>query len=135
VFIDGVYLMTDDITGDTGGTDTKPLTNISRGLKRLAKSQKITVVGSTQQLYSKTSRGRTSLYGIGYTSAFSQDADVAIGVEATEDVPNIATMRIHGNRSGPQGTEFNITWNLETGLVEEVGVPDSTEIADYDDID
>lgn len=135
VFIDGVYLMTDDITGEVGGTDTKPLTNISRSLKRLAQSQKITVFGSTQQLFSKTSKGRTSLSGIGYTSAFGQDASVLIGVEATENEPNIATMRIHGNRSGPQGTEFNITWNLETGLVEEVGVVDSTEIADYDDID
>jgi replicative DNA helicase len=135
VFIDGMYLMTDDITGEIGGTDTKPLTNISRSLKRLATSQKIAVFGSTQQLYGKISKGRTSLFGIGYTSAFGQDASVAIGVEATEDMPNVATMRIHGNRSGPQGSEFNITWNLETGLVEEVGVPDSTEIADYDDID
>jgi replicative DNA helicase len=134
LFIDGVYLMTDDITGEIGGTDTKPLTNISRGLKRLAKGQKIAVVGSTQQLYGKTSKGRTSLYGIGYTSAFGQDASVLIGVEATEDKPTIATMRIHGNRSGPQGSEFDITWNLETGLVEEVVVGEEDH-ADYDDID
>jgi replicative DNA helicase len=135
VFIDGMYLMTDDMTGEIGGTDTKPLTNISRALKRLAQSQRVVVVGSTQQLYGKISKGRTSLYGIGYTSAFAQDATVAIGVEATEDQPNIATMRIHGNRSGPQGGECNITWNLETGLVEELGVLDSSETADYDDID
>jgi len=134
LFIDGVYLMTDDITGEIGGTDTKPLTNISRGLKRLAKSQKIAVVGSTQQLFGKTTKGRTSLYGIGYTSAFGQDASVLIGVEATEDKPTIATMRIHGNRSGPQGKEFDITWNLETGLVEEVTVGEEDH-ADYDDID
>lgn len=132
VFIDGVYLMTDEVTGDSGGTDTKPLTNISRSLKRLAKGQKIAVVGSTQQLFSKTNRGRTSLAGIGYSSAFSQDADLLIGVEATEERPNIATMRIHGNRSGPQGIEFNITWNLETGVVEEVGVDE--EAGSYDDI-
>ena len=136
VFIDGMYLMTDDITGEMGGTDTKPLTNISRGLKRLAKGERIVIVGSTQQLFSKTNKGRTSLAGLGYTSAWSQDADVLIGVEATENVPNIATMRIHGNRSGPQGDEFTITWNLETGLVEEIGAIDNvTEIKDYDDID
>jgi replicative DNA helicase len=135
VFVDGVYLMTDDVTQQMGGSDPKPLTNISRALKRLAKNQKIVVVGSTQQLFSKTTKGRTSLSGIGYTNAFSQDADVLIGVEATEDLRDIATMRVHGNRSGPQGGEFNITWNLETGLVEEVGVVDTMETADYDDID
>lgn len=135
VFVDGVYLMVDDVTGEMGRSDTKALTNISGGLKRLAKQQKITVVGSTQQLYSKTNRGKTNLFGMGYTSAFSMDADVAVGVESTEDMPNIAVMRILGNRSGVQGgEEFHITWNLETGLVEEVGMDDQPEI-EYDDID
>jgi hypothetical protein len=117
-----------------GRSDTKALTNISGGLKNLAKQQKISVVGSTQQLYSKTYKGKTSLFGIGYSSAFSMDADLLIGVEATEDLPNIAVMRVHGNRNGIQGDEFHITWNLETGLVEEVGA-DATPEYDYDDID
>jgi hypothetical protein len=134
LFVDGVYMMTDDATGEMGRSDTKALTNISGGLKNLAKQQKISVVGSTQQLYSKTYKGKTSLFGIGYSSAFSMDADLLIGVEATEDLPNIAVMRVHGNRNGMQGDEFHITWNLETGLVEEVGA-DATPEYDYDDID
>jgi replicative DNA helicase len=132
VFIDGVYLMTDEVTGETG-RETKPLSNISGGLKALAKRQKITVVGSTQQLFGKTTKGRTSLAGIGYTSAFGQDCDVAIGVESTEDQPDIAIMRIHASRNSRTANEIYITWNLETGLVEEVG--ESTESSDYDDID
>lgn len=135
VFIDGVYLMTDEVTGESGGADTKPLTNISRSLKRLAKSQKIAVVASTQQLFSKVSRGRTTLAGIGYSSSFSQDADLLVGVESTEDRPDIATMRIHGNRSGPQGVEFIVTWNLETGMVEEVAGEEVEETESYDDVD
>jgi replicative DNA helicase len=133
VFIDGVYLMTDEVTGIQGSADHQALTNISRSLKQLAKRQKISIIVSTQQLFGKVSKGRTSLAGIGYTSAFSQDADLLIGVESIEEQPDIATMRIHGNRSGPQGIEFQITWNLETGVVEEVGGGES-ETGAYDDI-
>jgi replicative DNA helicase len=134
VFIDGVYLMTDEVTGVQGSADHQALTNISRSLKQLAKRQKIAIVVSTQQLFGKVSKGRTSLAGIGYTSAFGQDADLAIGVESIEERPDIAVMRIHGNRSGPQGVEFHITWNLETGVVEEVGGEDEGAES-YDDID
>jgi len=133
VFIDGVYFMTDVVTGQQGSSDTQALTNISRGLKTLAKRQKVAIVCTTQTLAGKISRGRTSLYGMGYTSAFSQDADVIIGVEALEDRPTLAVMRILGNRSGPQGAEFNLTWNLDTGLVEEVEVTDQG--GTYDDVD
>lgn len=120
VFLDGIYLMTDERSGQAGFEGTGPLTSISRDLKRMAKSQRITVVATTQTLHSKTSKGRTNLFGMGYTSAFSQDADLIVGVE-TDDVPNISIMRILGNRNGMQNIEFQVEWNLDIGLVEELG--------------
>jgi hypothetical protein len=121
VVIDGVYFMTDEVTGLQGSADHQALTNISRALKRLAKMQKVTIMATTQTLAGKISRGKTSLFGMGYTSAFSQDGDVVIGVEALEEMPTVGVVRILGNRSGPQGAEFHLSWDLNIGLVEEVG--------------
>lgn len=121
VFIDGLYLMTDERSGQAGFEGTQPLTSISRDLKRMAKAQKITVVATTQTLPSKTQKGRTNLFGMGYTSAFSQDADLIVGVEASEDNPRLSIMRILGNRNGMQNIEFQVSWDLDIGLVEETG--------------
>jgi replicative DNA helicase len=119
VFIDGIYLMTDERSGQAGFEGTQPLTSISRDLKRMAKAQKITVVATTQTLPSKTKQGKTNLFGMGYTSAFSQDADLIVGVEAPEGAANVAIMRILGNRNGMQNIEFQVDWDLDIGLVEE----------------
>jgi len=119
VFIDGLYLMTDERSGMAGFEGTQPLTSISRDLKRMAKSQKITVVATTQTLPSKTKNGQTSLFGMGYTSAFSQDADLIVGVEAPEGMQNVSIMRILGNRNGMQNISFEVEWDLDIGLVEE----------------
>jgi KaiC/GvpD/RAD55 family RecA-like ATPase len=121
LFIDGIYLMTDERSGQAGFEGTAPLTAISRDLKRMAKAQKTTVVATTQTLPSKTKQGQTSLFGMGYTSAFSQDADVVVGVEAPEGQPNVSIMRILGNRNGMQNVYFQVEWDLDIGLVEEIG--------------
>jgi KaiC/GvpD/RAD55 family RecA-like ATPase len=139
VVIDGVYFMTDEVTGLQGSSDHQALTNISRALKRLAKTQKVAILATTQTLAGKISKGRTSLFGMGYTSAFSQDGDLVIGIETLEDQPTLGVMRILGNRSGPQGIDFHLAWDLNTGLVEEVeGVAgesgDASGGYEYDDI-
>ena len=121
VFIDGIYLMTDERSGQAGFEGTAPLTAISRDLKRMAKALKVTVVATTQTLPSKIQKGQTSLFGMGYTSAFSQDADLIVGVEAVEDTPRLSTMRILGNRNGMQNIAFQVEWDLDIGLVEELG--------------
>jgi hypothetical protein len=81
---------------------------------------------------------------MGYTSAFSQDANLIIGIEALEDQPTVGVVRILGNRSGTQGKHFQIAWDLDTGLVEEipgsasgttsVEIPDEQEY-EYGDLD
>jgi replicative DNA helicase len=121
VFIDGIYLMTDERSGQAGFEGPGPLTAISRDLKRMAKAQKIAVVATTQTLPSKTKQGKTSLFGMGYTNAFSQDADLAIGIESVDDSPRLSIMRILGNRNGMQNIEFQVEWDLDNGLVEEYG--------------
>jgi replicative DNA helicase len=136
VVIDGVYFMTDEVTGQQGSSDHQALTNISRALKRLAKTQKVTVLATAQTLFGKTLKGKTNLFGMGYTSAFSQDADVVIGIEAMEDQPTLGVVRILGNRSGAQGIDFHLSWDLNTGLVEEVeGESGDAGGLEYDDID
>ena len=120
VFLDGIYLMTDERSGQAGFEGPGPLTSISRDLKRLAKTLKVTVVATTQTLPSKTQKGRTHLFGMGYTSAFSQDADLIVGIES-DDVPSLSIMRILGNRHGMQNIEFQVEWDLDIGLVEELG--------------
>jgi hypothetical protein len=123
IFIDGIYLMTDERSGQAGFEGPGPLTSISRDLKRMAKAQKITVVATTQTLPSKTKQGKTNLFGMGYTNAFSQDADLVVGIEAPEGVVNISVMRILGNRNGMQNIEFEVSWDLNNGLVEEIATP------------
>jgi replicative DNA helicase len=126
VFIDGIYLMTDERSGQAGHEGPGPLTSISRDLKRMAKTLKVSVVATTQTLPSKIQKGRTNLFGMGYTNAFSQDADVIIGVEAHETQSNLTVMRILGNRNGMQNIEFEVAWDLNIGLVEEIIQPFAT---------
>lgn len=84
LFIDGVYLMIDEVSGEQN--TPQALTNITRNLKRLAQSLQIPVVISTQALTWKTSKkkGVTS-DSIGYSSSFFQDSDVLLGLQYTDE--------------------------------------------------
>ncbi len=96
--VDGVYMMDSEIDG-VEPTDTKSLTKISRGLKRLAQTQKIPVIATTQALDWKWSakKGITAS-AAGYTSAFGQDCDLMIGLEPPDE-DNLAKMRIVAGRN------------------------------------
>ena len=73
-FIDGVYLMQDEVTGDSN--TPQALTNITRSLKRLAQRLDIPIVISTQTLLWKMKSGKVTADSIGYSSGFFQDSDV-----------------------------------------------------------
>jgi replicative DNA helicase len=122
VFIDGLYLM-DDENGEPKGSPAA-LTNISRGVKRLAQLKKVPIVGTTQALHSKVSRSMgIQAHSVGYTSAFAQDCNLMVAVEAVEDEPEIQRGKALLNRIGPR-VEFEITWEWATGTfteAEEVG--------------
>jgi replicative DNA helicase len=67
LFIDGMYLMTDEQTGEQN--TPQALTNLTRGFKRLAQTFKIPIVITTQSLdWKKGKGGRLTANSIGYSS-------------------------------------------------------------------
>ena len=119
VLIDGLYLM-DDEEGEPKGSSAA-LTNITRGLARLAKQKRVNIVGTTQVLASKVSRATgVTAASVGYSSSFAQDCHVMIAVEAgDEEEPNIQKLKVLLSRSGPK-VECEIDWDWSTGTFEEI---------------
>lgn len=120
LYIDGIYLM-DDENGEPKGSP-QALTNISRGIKRLAQKYDIPIIGTSQVLSWKLNNKRTRAItadAIGYTSAFAQDADLIIGVERNPDIDEQAILRIVEARTAPRA-EIHVQWNFRTMEFEEV---------------
>jgi replicative DNA helicase len=120
LFVDGVYLM-DDEEGEPKGSP-QALTNITRGLKRLAQHFDIPVVATTQVLSWKLQNRKTRAVtadAIGYTSSFAQDADLVLGVERNPDLDDQAIIRVVLARTAPTG-EVHVKWDWNTMEFEEV---------------
>ncbi len=120
LFVDGVYLM-DDEEGEPKGSP-QALTNITRGLKRLAQRFDIPVVATTQVLSWKLQNRKTRAVtadAIGYTSSFAQDADLVLGVERNPDLDDQAIIRVVLARTAPTG-EVHVKWDWNTMEFEEV---------------
>jgi hypothetical protein len=112
LFVDGVYLMLDQVTGDAN--TPQALTNITRGLKRVAQKMNIPIVITTQTLLWKMKGGKVDANSIGYSSSFFQDSDVILGLEPVEGTEIQRTLRVVQSRNtGP--AETFITWNWDTG--------------------
>lgn len=124
LYVDGVYLM-DDENGNEKGTP-QALTNISRGMKRLAQSSRIPIIQTTQALDWKVNK-RQGVTGssIGYTSAFLQDSDAVLVIESTED-ENVAKIKIAEARNAPRKSLL-IQWKWSTGEFEEIGETDEED--------
>jgi replicative DNA helicase len=117
LFIDGMYMLIDEQTGEQN--TPQALTNITRGMKRMAQNKRIPVNASTQVLEWKMDKkkGITS-NSIGYSSSFAQDADNIFGVEKTED-PAIQKVKVVLSRNSPP-RETYIEWDWEHGKFEEL---------------
>ena len=112
LFIDGVYLMLDQVTGDAN--TPQALTNITRGLKRVAQMLDIPVIITTQTLLWKMKGGKVSADSIGYSSSFFQDSDVILGLEPVETDDRRRMLRVVQARNcGP--ADVPITWDWDTG--------------------
>jgi RecA/RadA recombinase len=112
IFVDGVYLMLDQVSGDSN--TPQALTNITRGLKRVAQRMNIPVVITTQTLLWKMKAGKVTADSIGYSSSFFQDSDVILGLEPIEGEEQLRTLKVVQARNcGPR--ETSITWNWKTG--------------------
>ena len=80
VFVDGIYLMRDEL-GEPEGSP-QALTNITRNMKRLAQRANLPIIASTQALLSKVSKRKgVQADSIGYSSSFAQDSDVILGLQ------------------------------------------------------
>lgn len=112
MFVDGVYLMLDQVTGEAN--TPQALTNITRGLKRVAQKLEIPVVITTQTLLWKMRGGRVSADSIGYSSSFFQDSDVILGLEPIEEDEERRLLRIVQSRNCPPDST-PITWRWDTG--------------------
>jgi KaiC/GvpD/RAD55 family RecA-like ATPase len=112
LFVDGVYLMLDQVTGEAN--TPQALTNITRGLKRVAQKLDIPVIITTQTLLWKMKGGKVSADSIGYSSSFFQDSDVILGLEPVEEDDEVRMLRVVQSRnSGP--AETSITWLWDKG--------------------
>jgi hypothetical protein len=112
LFVDGVYLMLDQVTGEAN--TPQALTNITRGLKRVAQRLNIPIVISTQTLLWKMKGGKVSADSIGYSSSFFQDSDVILGLEPVEEDEEIRLLKVVQARNCPP-SETSITWRWDTG--------------------
>jgi KaiC/GvpD/RAD55 family RecA-like ATPase len=112
LFVDGVYLMLDSVTGDSN--TPQALTNITRALKRVAQKLDIPVVITTQTLLWKMKGSKVSADSIGYSSSFFQDSDVILGLEPVDGDENLRILKVVQARNCPP-SETSITWNWDTG--------------------
>jgi archaellum biogenesis ATPase FlaH len=124
VFIDGVYMMDDELGGDKGSPQA--LTNITRSLKRLAQNRRIPVVCSTQVLTWKVNRSRgLRADAIGYSSSFIQDSDTIIGVEHVDDedetLRKVSLLESRNSRKA----DTLVSWDWEVGSFTELNYEDA----------
>jgi len=112
LFVDGVYLMMDQVTGEAN--TPQALTNITRGLKRVAQSLGIPIVITTQTLLWKMRKNKVTADSIGYSSSFFQDSDVILGLEPVEDDDQLRALKIVQARNAAPDTEVNLTWKWDS---------------------
>jgi replicative DNA helicase len=118
IFIDGVYLMLDEQTGESN--TPQALTGITRSLKRLAQRVDKPVIITTQALNWKTKKGKVSTDSIGYSSSFLQDADVVFGLEREdENVDDTRILKVLAARNSGN-VEVPLLWGWDTGLFREM---------------
>ena len=110
--IDGVYLMTDEQSGESN--TPQALTNITRSLKRMAQVKNIPVVISTQTLPWKTKNGKVSADAIGYSSSFFQDSDVILGLQEVKEDPELRDLLIVASRNCGKES-VRLVWRWDTG--------------------
>jgi replicative DNA helicase len=117
IFVDGVYLMTDEVSGEAN--TAKALTNLTRSLKKLAQKTEKPIVVTTQVLEWKMKKNRVSASSIGYSSSFFQDADVILALERQDEEDDSSRLfRIEASRNCGK-VEMELLWDWENGKFQE----------------
>jgi replicative DNA helicase len=119
VFVDGVYLMVDEASGEAN--TPQALTSITRNLKQLAMRAGVPIVITTQVLLWKMKKRQVSADAIGYSSSFFQDSDVILGLQRQDEEDDSSReLKIVASRNcGPASTD--LLWDWEGGKFEEYG--------------
>lgn len=113
-FIDGTYLMIDEITGEQNTAQS--LTNITRNLKKMAMRLNIPIVVSTQALEWKMKGTKLDTSSVGYSSSFLQDCDLLLGLQKGDEDsdPDGRVLRVLAGRNCSP-TEVDLTWDWNSG--------------------
>jgi replicative DNA helicase len=122
VLVDALYLMRSETPKIEQGS-AQALTEIARGLKELAQSQSIPIIGTTQATMTR-SKGGLNMFSPMYTQAFGQSADVLLGVERVDEEESDKSavtirMKVLASRSGPRA-ETILRWDWSRGAVTEL---------------
>jgi len=123
VFVDSAYLMQSELPKVTQG-DAAALTDVARSLKRLAQSQKIPIVATTQASQTRSRGGKVNVDSGMYTQGWRQSADVYLGVERMnpddpDDGEVHVCIKVLATRAGPRAETF-VVWDWSRGLCVEV---------------
>jgi len=126
VFIDGAYLLEDEMGGRTEREQQK---NLSRNIKRLAQKTKLPVIISIQlnrdgdQKKSKTQLTMSNVYG---SDAFAQDVDLLIGLEQSDDQRMNRQLQITPLAvREAEGKPIIVGWDFDTMESPDYGYPSS----------
>jgi len=119
LFVDGVYLMTDEISGERGTPIA--LRNITQSLKRVAQKFDIPVVQTTQVLNSKVRGGQITADSIAFSSSFHQDSDVIFALQRQDEEDDSSRLLkiVASRNTGP--AEVELLWDWEEGKFQEYG--------------
>ena len=119
LFVDGVYLMTDEISGERGTPIA--LRNITQSLKRVAQKFDLPVVQTTQVLNSKVRGGQITADSIAFSSSFHQDSDVIFALQRQDEEDDSSRLLkiVASRNTGP--AEVELLWDWEEGKFQEYG--------------
>lgn len=135
VFIDGAYLLSDDLQGSSR---TERAANIARGLKKLAKRLSIPIFISWQfnRGGSKDKGGSTE--DVGLTDVLSQDSDIMFELKRTQDMELNKRTSIGSIKTRDCAPfDFLIQWDFDDMGFEEIEEEDfdETDIIEDDSIE
>jgi replicative DNA helicase len=117
VFVDGMYLMMDEETGET--ESERSLRSLTRNMKRVAQRYDVPVVVSTQALRSKMRGGKVTADSIGYTSSFLQDSDIVLALQRQDEEDDSSrSLTVAASRISGMGST-DLMWDWEEGRFEE----------------
>ena len=131
LFVDGVYMMQDELGGKPG--EWLALGHIMSSLKQAAKALQIPIVVSTQVRESKMHGGKITSASIGYSPAFAEYSDVLLAVQPTRDHNIVKMVNLPGRSVAP--FEFWMERDWASGRMYEHATDPLGEVDDDDQDD